>query len=110
MTWFKVCASSEIEVHKPRKFSIDGQNILLAKSTDGRIWAFDSMCTHAEKSLERGHWNPDSMEITCPFHKAIFSIANHGAVKAPPACVPLSVYSSEIKIEANASFVYVLME
>ncbi len=110
MPLHKVCAASEILTEKATKFVVHGQDILFAKSSDNRIFAFDAICTHADKSLEKGKWNPKNAEITCPFHKAIFAIAETGAVKAPPAFSPLPVYKTEIKQENNIDYVFIYLD
>lgn len=110
MPFFKVCASQDINQDKPAKFNLNNTDILVAKSSDNKIWAFDSICSHADKSLEKGKWNPQTAEITCPFHKAIFAIAQQGAVKAPPAFVALPVYNVELRFENNTEFIYVELD
>ena len=110
MPLVKVCLVSDIEIEKPKKFTIQNENILIAKSSDKKIWAFESKCTHADKSLELGKWNPETTEITCPFHKAVFDISDNGAVKSAPAFVSLPVYLVEIKKENEEEFVFIEMD
>lgn len=107
MPLHKVCTEDEISDQQPKKFFADEKPILLAKDTSGKIYAFDVMCTHADRSMERGTWDAVSASITCPFHKAIFCIAEHGAVKTPPACIPLPVYEVTLKDEHGTCVVYV---
>lgn len=106
MTLYKVCSINEISTNKPKKFSINNEDILIAKSNDGQYFAFSNTCSHADKPLEKGNWNPQTCEITCPFHKAVFDVAHHGAVKAPPAFVNLPVFPLEIK----DNFIFVNMD
>ena len=110
MPFFKVCLTSEINLEKPKKFNVNGEDILIAKTADNIYLAFTNTCSHADKPLEKGKWNPETAEITCPFHKAVFAIAEHGAVKAPPAFVALTVYKVQIKQENDGEFIYVEME
>lgn len=107
MPLFKVCASHEVLQEKATKFTIDGKDILLAKSKSNEIFAFDDTCTHADRSMEKGKWNAQTAEITCPFHRAVFCVAEEGAVKAPPAFCPLPVYPVVIKREDNQEVVYI---
>ena len=107
MTFYKVCLESEITNEKLKKFVVDDSVILIAKANDGSIYAFDYTCTHADKSLEKGQWNAATAEVTCPFHKAVFAIAENGAVKAPPACSPLPIYKIIVKNEDDVGVVYV---
>ncbi len=106
----KACLANEVTTLKAFKVCLDGQDILLAKSEDGRIWAFDAMCSHAEKSLEKGRWDAQKAEIMCPFHKAVFAVSEGGAVKAPPAFVGISTYDVQIITENGDEFVFVDVE
>ena len=111
MPFYKVCLLNQLSTEKPIKFSVDGLEILFVKSVHSEtVWAFDNNCNHSDKPLEKGRWNAETAEITCPFHKAVFCIAENGAVKAPPACAPLPVYQTEIRIEAENAFVYVFLD
>ena len=111
MSFFKVCLLSDLSKEKPTKFNIDDIDILFVLDFQTeKVWAFDNNCNHADRPLEKGKWNPEKSEITCPFHKAVFSISENGAVKAPPACVPLTVYKTEIKTENAEKFVYVQLD
>lgn len=110
MPFIKVCPAKEISVEKPKKYTIEDTDILLAKSNTNDIFAFNATCTHADKSLEKGKWNPTTAEITCPFHKAVFAVAENGAVKAPPAFVSLPVYQVEIRQESGQEFIYVNLD
>ena len=107
MSFHKVCRTNEISTLKAKKFNINEEDILIAKSTNNQYYAFTNTCSHADKPLENGKWNPETSEITCPFHKAIFAIGEQGAVKAPPAFAPLTVYKTEIKVEGDEEFIYV---
>lgn len=110
MPFYKACKLSDLSTEKPTKVTVDEQDILFVKSIHSEtVWAFDNNCNHSDKPLEKGKWNPVTSEITCPYHKAVFSIAEKGAVKAAPACVPLAVYQTEIRIENDVAIVYVLL-
>lgn len=98
MTFFQICPVSEISHHKLKIYVIDGVKILVVKSDDNKIWVFDSTCTHADKSLENGKWDSKNALLTCPFHRAVFDISQHGRAVSPPAVVSLKVYSTQIQI------------
>ncbi|MES2615109.1 MAG: Rieske 2Fe-2S domain-containing protein [Bdellovibrionota bacterium] len=110
MPFFKVCPTNEISKSQLKKISLNGSDILITQSSDERYWAFDATCTHADKPLEKGKWNPETMELTCPFHKAVFAISEKGAVKAPPAFVALNVYNVETRIENELAYIFLEME
>lgn len=57
---------------------------------DGRLYATDSLCTHAWVPLEDGVL--DGFEIECPVHQARFDIRN-GECRAFPAERPLRTYA-----------------
>ncbi len=110
MPLFKVCKTNDISQEKAKKFIIGDEEILVAKSSNNCFYAFSNMCNHADKPLENGKWNAETAEITCPFHKAIFSIRENGAVKKPPAFVSLSVYPVTLIKENKEEFLFVEMD
>jgi len=110
MPLYKVCTISEINNEKPTKFNIAGEDILIAKSLNNNYFAFSNTCSHADKPLENGKWNAETAEITCPFHKAVFAIAEQGAIKAPPAFVSLPVFKVTLKQENEGEFIYVELD
>lgn len=98
MTFLPVCLVSEISKEQVKMFVVDGVKILVAQSNDDKIWAFDSMCTHAEKSLENGKWDSKNACITCPYHRAVFAISQRGCAISPPAVLPLKIYPTQIEM------------
>lgn len=112
MPFYKVCLLNDLSETKLKIFEIDGVEILFVKShfSLSGVYAFANNCNHADKPLEKGRWNFETAEITCPFHKAVFSIKEAGMVKAPPACVPLPVYQTEIRDIELQKYVFVFLE
>ncbi len=95
---YKICAENEVLLEKTiLRHLEDGTSVLVARCVDGSLFVFDAMCTHADKSLENGKWNPENGYITCPFHKAIFDVKKEGMVVKAPACTPLMVYKTFVK-------------
>lgn len=109
MTWHRLCLFSDVSQEKPQKHVVAGVDVLVVKSADDQVWAFQYFCSHADKPLINGKWDPATAQITCPFHRAVFALAEQGAVKAPPACLPLETYPVEIRNEGSNDFVYVQM-
>lgn len=107
MTFYKVCNLSDVSMEKPKKYTVDGVDLLVVKSVDEKIWAFQYFCSHADKPLLNGKWDPVTAQITCPFHRAIFSLVEQGAVKAPPAFVPLEMYPVEIRMDCGLESIWV---
>ncbi len=112
MPFYKVCLLSDLSDQHLKMFEIEGLEVLFVLSalSPNGVYAFDNNCNHADKPLEKGRWNKATAEITCPFHKAIFSIKEAGIVKAPPACVPLPIYQTEIREIEMQKYVYVFLE
>jgi nitrite reductase/ring-hydroxylating ferredoxin subunit len=104
----KVCLLQELDTIKPRKYVVCGTELLLVKSLENSyIFAFENVCPHKDLPLEKGKWDGNTQQITCPFHKAVFCVSQKGAVIKPPACVPLNVYSTEIRQEDHKQWVWV---
>ena len=74
-------------------FDAAGVRIAVANA-DGRLFAFDEMCTHEQCSLaEEG--TLDGTVVTCGCHGAQFDVTT-GEVLAPPALEPLKVYRLQV--------------
>ena len=100
--WHKVCELSSLNNDELRLFEIDDEAVLLVKSSDD-VYAFENQCSHMDKSLIKGKWNPERCEILCVFHKAIFDVKQKGKVIQGPATSPIKTY--EVKVEQGSVFV-----
>ncbi|NBX18877.1 MAG: Rieske (2Fe-2S) protein [Proteobacteria bacterium] len=98
---------SDVDSLKIVKRNVDGMAVLFARDSQGAVFAFENNCSHADKPLERGVWNPQTAEILCPFHKAVFDVRHAGKVKAGPAVVSLQVFPLEIRMHAGVETVFV---
>src|SRR5690242_17342858 len=111
MTFQRACPVSEVDSavanNKLKKVVLEGVKILLTKSADDKIWAFDAVCTHEDKSLENAKWDAQNALLTCPFHSAVFSISQQGRAVSPPAVLPLKVYPTQIEIHNSEPMVMV---
>jgi len=107
MTWFKVCILSHLSDKKPKPFRIDGVSIVLVQSAQGDVFAFENLCPHQERPLENGHWDPANCELTCAYHKAVFCLKNHGAVKKGPAATAVPMYTTKLQPESEHTWVFV---
>ena len=107
MTFLYACEFNDISTTKPKKIIVDDCDLLAVKTLDEQVWIFDYFCTHSDKPLEHGKWNPETGHLLCPFHKAIFAIKESGKVLAPPASVALKVYSTQIQIADGEKKVFV---
>ena len=66
---------------------ISGDPGVLVKLADGKIVAFDAVCTHAGCTVE---WDPGYDLLVCPCHGAAFDPAHEAQVVAGPTNTPLS--------------------
>ena len=71
-----------------------GENQIILTELDGEVIAFDNMCTHEECDLIYGAVDEDN-EIECDCHGTRFNVLT-GEVMAPPAEIPLPIYSVSI--------------
>lgn len=65
-----------------------GTRVAIA-NVDGRLYAFDDTCTHAECALSDGVL--EGTVVTCLCHGAEFDVTD-GRVLAPPADTPVAAY------------------
>ncbi|MEY4160875.1 MAG: hypothetical protein RLZZ136_1496 [Pseudomonadota bacterium] len=72
--------------------AVNGTEILLCHS-QGRIFAVENLCSHAEEKLDCGKMK--SGWIACPIHGARFDLAT-GAPKNPPANQPIQTFPVRI--------------
>jgi 3-phenylpropionate/trans-cinnamate dioxygenase ferredoxin subunit len=75
--------------------TVEGRLLVLI-NCGGQIRCLDAICSHEEVSLAGGFCENNC--IVCPAHGAMFDL-DSGAVKAPPAVVPIKTYP--IKIEGD---------
>jgi nitrite reductase/ring-hydroxylating ferredoxin subunit len=87
--------ASDIPVGTAVAFQVQGQSIGVA-NVEGRLFAFDDVCTHRGCSVSEGMLQGTS--ITCPCHFSVFQVTD-GAVLGGPAKVALTTYPVELKGE-----------
>jgi len=68
---------------------VDGTDPVLVVHMDGRIGAYQGICSHEYFELDKGFLTVDS--ITCALHLSRFDLAT-GDVLDPPADQPLVMY------------------
>jgi len=99
--WVQACKLDELGKGKMNSFDYNDKKNLLA-NCDGKIFATDRTCTHAEADLSMGMLNESN--VTCPLHLSIFNLED-GKPQNPPAESPLKSYN--VKIEQNEIYVEV---
>ncbi len=99
--WIKTCSIQKLGKGELLGFDHDDKKILLA-NLNGKIYATDKICTHAEADLSNGILTNEG--ITCPLHLSVFNLET-GMPQNPPAEKPLRTYN--VKIEQNEIYVEV---
>src|SRR5215470_16068892 len=91
--WQRVAAADAVAEGEMMRVAADGRAVALYR-VDGRIYATDDTCTHAQACLSDGYLDGETVE--CPLHQARFHVPT-GRVLAPPATVGLAVYAVRVE-------------
>lgn len=94
--WVKVAPVGTVEQGGMQKVNVAGEPVCLY-NLEGRLYATQDVCTHAEASLSEGYIDGECIE--CPLHQALFHIPT-GEVRGEPATENLRVY--EVRVVAGA--------
>ena len=93
--WIKACSTGSLG--QGEMFSFDhNEKKLLLTNINGKLFATDRICTHAESDLANGILTENG--LTCPLHLSVFNM-DDGKPQNLPAETPLQTY--RIKIEDN---------
>jgi len=93
--WIKACSIDNLGQGEMFSFEHDEKKLLLT-NMNGKIFATDRICTHAEADLANGILTENG--LTCPLHLSVFNLED-GKPQNLPAENPLQTY--RIKIEDN---------
>ena len=99
--WVNVCKLNQLKKGEMIDFDYKDKKILLA-NLDGKIYASDRICTHADADLSTGILTEEG--VTCPLHLSTFNLKT-GVPENLPAEVPLKIYN--VKIEQNEIYIEV---
>ena len=99
--WVKACDTNSVTSGELYGFDYDDKKILLS-NLNGKIYATDRICTHAEADLSTGILSEEG--IRCPLHLSVFNLEN-GKPQNPPAEESLKTYN--VKIDKNEVYVEV---
>lgn len=92
-----VAKVSDIPSGKMKTVLVKGKQIAIA-NIDGKFFAIDDLCTHAQCSLG-GEGILEGNMVTCGCHGSTFDVTN-GKVESPPATKNESSY--EVKVEGDS--------
>lgn len=99
--WVNVCKLNNLKKGEMIDFDYGDKKILLA-NLDGKIYASDRICTHADADLSTGILTEEG--VTCPLHLSTFNLKT-GVPENLPAEIPLKIYN--VKIEQNEIYIEV---
>jgi 3-phenylpropionate/trans-cinnamate dioxygenase ferredoxin component len=99
--WVNVCKLNQLKKGEMIDFDHKDKKILLA-NLDGKIYASDRICTHADADLSTGILTEEG--VTCPLHLSTFNLKT-GIPENLPAEIPLKIYN--VKIEQNEIYIEV---
>lgn len=99
--WIKACSTDKVGNGELFGFTYNDKKILLA-NLDGKVYATDLICTHAEADLSNGMLSKEG--VRCPLHLSVFDLKT-GEPQNPPAEKPLKTYN--VKIDQNTIYVEV---
>jgi 3-phenylpropionate/trans-cinnamate dioxygenase ferredoxin subunit len=71
MNWVRVCAVEDIPDNGSRAFSLDGRDLLLARTVMG-VFAVGAICSHQQQPLEGGKIK--GCFLFCPLHGVRFDL------------------------------------
>jgi 3-phenylpropionate/trans-cinnamate dioxygenase ferredoxin subunit len=78
--WQIIGDSSQVAEGRGMAFFVNDIRIAVLRS-EGKLYALDEMCTHAEASLAFGHIENGC--VSCPWHYAQFSLETGEAISLP---------------------------
>ena len=99
--WIKACNLDQVKSGQLFGFEHDDKKILLVNQ-NGKIFATDLICTHADADLSTGFLSAEG--VRCPLHLSVFNLEN-GKPLNPPAEEPLKIYN--VKIDQDEIYVEV---
>lgn len=99
--WIKACNVEQISSDQLCAINCNEKKILLS-NLNGKIFATDLICTHADADLSTGFLSSEG--VRCPLHLSVFDLES-GKPLNPPATEPLKTYN--VKIEQNEIYVEV---
>ncbi|MDA0756882.1 MAG: non-heme iron oxygenase ferredoxin subunit [Crenarchaeota archaeon] len=91
--WIIACSTDRLGHGEMFSFDYNKKKLLLT-NINGKIFATDRLCTHAEADLANGILTENG--LTCPLHFSVFNIDN-GIPQNPPAEDPLQTYRTKIQ-------------
>jgi len=90
----KVASVGEIPDGQGKCVELNGNRVAVF-NVGGQFYAIDDTCTHEDGPLSEGEVDPETMEVSCPWHNACFDLRT-GEVTCPPAFEPVNAYTTRV--------------
>lgn len=94
----EVAKVDDIPEGEARRFVVERIEIAVANLGEGRFFAVDDICSHAESHLSEGEVDVDDETIECPRHGSTFDLQT-GTPRTLPATVPVVTFP--VKVEGD---------
>ena len=102
MSLVDVGQGSEVPTGTMKSYSVGGKQVLIA-NINGKLYAVDSICTHAGGDLSKGKLEGEI--VTCPKHHSKFNLATGKCISGPQIgflkLKTKDISSYEVKAEDN---------
>lgn len=95
MPFVKVATLADVPAGTMWHVKLEDTMVCIA-NIEGGLFAFESMCTHADAWLHEGFL--DGYEVTCPVHYGAYDVRT-GDATAPPAYIPVQTYAVRVRGE-----------
>ncbi len=92
--WVPACAEGDVQVDDILRFDHGDRTFAIYHTADGRYYATDGLCTHAQAHLADGLVMDNLIE--CPKHNGRFDFRT-GQARRAPACVALQTYPVRVQ-------------
>jgi 3-phenylpropionate/trans-cinnamate dioxygenase ferredoxin component len=104
MALVEIGKTTDVPEGEARRFVVNRIEVAVANLGDGRFFAVDDICSHAEASLSEGEVDPDDETIECPRHGSTFDLRT-GRPRTLPATVPVVTFP--VKVEGDTLLIEV---
>jgi 3-phenylpropionate/trans-cinnamate dioxygenase ferredoxin component len=104
MALVEIGKTTDVPEGEARRFVVNRIEVAVANLGEGRFFAVDDICSHAEASLSEGEVDPDDETIECPRHGSTFDLRT-GRPRTLPATVPVVTFP--VKVEGDTLLIEV---
>lgn len=91
--WVPVCPRSSVNAKEMLLQEADDDEVVLVE-VEGRVYAFDAICTHAFGYLDQG--DLVGYHVFCPLHEGRFDVRTGEVVAGEPE-EPINVYETRVE-------------